>query len=73
MKTTTITIINSVEFPDGNVYQVGELTDFSEMPLVSIEEVLPEERMNDEVITLGFSDGVNGEVITFNKSGEFVA
>ena len=73
MKTTTISIINSVEFPDGNVYQVGEFTDFSEMPIVSIEEVLPEERMYDEVIALGFSDGVNGEVLTFNKSGKFVA
>ena len=73
MKISTITIINSVEFPDGNVYQVGEFTDFSDMPIVSIEEVLPEERMYDEVIALGFSDGVNGEVLTFNKSGKFVA
>ena len=73
MKTTTITIINSVEFPDGNVFQVGELSDFSDMPIVSIEEVLPEERMYDEVIALGFSDGVNGEVLTFNKDGKFVA
>jgi len=73
MKISTITIINSVEFPDGNVYQVGEFTDFSDMPIVSIEEILPEERMYDEVIALGFSDGVNGEVLTFNKSGKFVA
>jgi len=65
-------IINSVTFPTGDVYTVGEYSNYDGMRIATITPVPENEREADEVVAIEMRDGDNAVVYKFNAEGKEV-
>ena len=65
-------IINSVTFPNGEVYTVGEYSNYDSMRVDTITPIPENEREADEVVAIEMRDGDNAVVYKFNAEGKEV-
>ena len=72
VKFTKKEIINSVTFPTGEVYTVGERTDYDGIRVTSITPVPENEREEDEAVAIEMRDGDDAVIYRFTADGKEV-
>ena len=72
VKFTKKEIINSVTFPTGEVYTVGERTNYDGMKVASITPIPENEREADEVVAIEMRDGDDAVIYKFSADGKEV-